>query len=95
MMGRVGRKRTAAHRDWLADQTAERGRQLFLRGEDVNRPRALDDIVGVIGIETGTGRKLQNVRSLRPSGSISRPADCELSLSDLSLDVRFQALGGG
>ncbi len=88
-MGRVGGKRTAAHSDWLADQTAERELQLFLRGEDVNRPRALDDIVGIIGIETGIGREPQNVRSFRPSGSISGTADCQLSLSGLSLDVRL------
>jgi hypothetical protein len=94
VMGRVGGERTAAHSDWLADQTAERGAQLFFSGDDVNRPRALDDIVGIIGIETGVGREPQNVRFLQPSGSISCPADCKLALSDLPLDVRFQALGG-
>jgi hypothetical protein len=46
-MGRVGGKRTAAHSDWLADQPAERGPQLLFSGEDVDRPRALDDIVGL------------------------------------------------
>jgi hypothetical protein len=70
-------------------------RRIFFSGEDVDRPRALDGIVGRIGIETGIGRKPQNVRFLRPSGSISCPADCKLSLGGLSLDVRFQALGGG
>jgi hypothetical protein len=70
-MGRVGGKRTAAHSDWLADQPAERGPQLFFSGEDVDRPRALDDIVGLIGIETGIGREPQNVRFLGPSSGIS------------------------
>jgi hypothetical protein len=95
VMGSVRGKRTAAHSDWLADQTAERGPQLFFSGEDVDRPRALDGIVGRIGVETGIGREPQNVRFLRPPGSISCPADCKLSLGALSLDVRFQALGGG
>jgi hypothetical protein len=94
-MGGVGGERTAAHSNWLADQTAEHEPQLLFSGENVNRPRSLDDIVGIIGIETGIGREPQNVRFLGPSGSISCPADFKLSLSDLSLDVRFQALGGG
>lgn len=93
VMGRVLGERTATYHHHLAYQLVKRGLQFRLGGEDVDRARALDGVVGIIGIETSRGGKSQDVGSLGTPGGILRSHDSELPGRALPFDIIFQAFG--